>query len=965
MKVMITVAVWGQDYVQTFCNYSLASQLAPGNLPALASSATITYHVITTARDARIMRKNPIVQAAKEYCKFDWDLIEDNGYSTDSLPTGPEGVKYSFLSLLQNIAITRSLDHDALVFNYADFIWCDGSLKYSIDRLTQGEEAVLSFCIPVDKQKGVEELNRVRRASGSGSPALTVTPRHGADIAIRNMHREAKLRYWDDPAFTITPTYLFWPVDGEGLVARAYHHTVLALRVRPEEEAFREGIPGGSLDGYFTATLAKTGKYVHALTSDDAMVFSLYDTIVETHIGGPSRQVWDDYDRFASMRDCLRGIVTPGQRDFALVSIEIRRRYDSPDKWEEVKRESRQILEDLHARIAYDQEEYDRIRLNDVSLEEVAERWRTTSETTLARRKGVGQSLARSVSRLRSLAARVAAFGRASVVDEVRGLPGRVLARLRRLALARSRVRAEGHAVALENEPSISEVKELLCRNDTKALIDRIVPFVAEHQLVPTVTISRRAAAMSRIAHLTEQLLPSLRVPTETEPALAAAESVMRSLVKELPLWPEAHRFLARNLWFQSRFEEALAAFADADRAMADLARAAGDEPGRRVYLPRNCGHVIGLMGHIDAFVKHRLLTGDTRPYHLSVPLHEVVNTAFLDYWRDHLVVKTPTPARDNPRYEEAYCTVNWNWVMPDDAGGIVHVHKAIARIQRQWAARDGKPLLSLKSDHRARMRSILAKLGLSADDWYVCLHVRSAGFYDEDEHTAQHFRNSPIEDYYDLMRFIASRGGWVIRMGDHTTPPLDLGALGDARHKVVDWAHSGDRSAELDVALCAQCRLFVSSPSGLHTVARAFGRPACYVNYPIYAGFPWHPGEVLLPQRYYSYRSEKFLSLSDILGTKLVHADHQFMLERAGVTLVRNEPEDIVETVKEALDQARYQLPQRTGRSDALSASTAEQVCEEFDRLNRQHEVDISGTLSRFYAAKYANELCPPTSQT
>ena len=84
--------------------------------------------------------------------------------------------------------------------------------------------------------------------------------------------------------------------------------------------------------------------------------------------------------------------------------------------------------------------------------------------------------------------------------------------------------------------------------------------------------------------------------------------------------------------------------------------------------------------------------------------------------------------------------------------------------------------------------------------------------------------------------------------MGDASMPPIDLEKCGTSG-RVVDYAHSPDRSAELDVALCASCVLFVSSPSGLHTVAHAFGRPVCEVNYPIYNGFPWYSDDIFIPQ--------------------------------------------------------------------------------------------------------------------
>ena len=47
MRYDVFVTVWGQDFVKKFTEISLASQLTPGNIPALASESEIHYHIYT------------------------------------------------------------------------------------------------------------------------------------------------------------------------------------------------------------------------------------------------------------------------------------------------------------------------------------------------------------------------------------------------------------------------------------------------------------------------------------------------------------------------------------------------------------------------------------------------------------------------------------------------------------------------------------------------------------------------------------------------------------------------------------------------------------------------------------------------------------------------------------------------------------------------------------------------------
>ena len=108
---------------------------------------------------------------------------------------------------------------------------------------------------------------------------------------------------------------------------RAYHQTVLALRVRPEDPRYRGGIARGALDGYFTAALAENGRVAIAADSDRVLAFSLYETTVDTSLRrGESPE--------EAVRECLRELISPGQRRFAEVALLIKRDFTDPGAWE-------------------------------------------------------------------------------------------------------------------------------------------------------------------------------------------------------------------------------------------------------------------------------------------------------------------------------------------------------------------------------------------------------------------------------------------------------------------------------------------------------------------------------------------------------------------------------------------------------------------------------------------------------
>jgi putative glycosyltransferase (TIGR04372 family) len=406
-------------------------------------------------------------------------------------------------------------------------------------------------------------------------------------------------------------------------------------------------------------------------------------------------------------------------------------------------------------------------------------------------------------------------------------------------------------------------------------------------------------------------------------------------------------RSLARNLWFQGRVKDSLDQIDDSEKYRKYQLKKLGLENPKIALLPANCSHGIGLMGHLDSFIKYKILSGDDRSYCIDVRGSRIANKEFFNYWKAYVSEYFPDDSyAPKNRLIEELLTENWNWALPDVEKnreyGFLYTHRGMAKIQRRWHAEGRNPLLSISEEHSDILDEFKFSCGMKKDDWYVCLHVRSSGFYGEKDNASQDFRNSPIDDYYLAIEEVVKAGGWVVRMGDKSMPRLRKNFIG--REKVIDYAHSEERSAALDVAICASCDLFVTTSSGLHTVAHAFGRKVCCVNIPMYAGFPWHPNEIFAPKLFFSKEEKRILTMREVFSSNLVFADHQHLLLKANVELKNNSADEIAEAVKEAMRPSLYQ--------DSFGFGVEER--EKFQTMNQKYNRDISGQLSLYFAHKY-----------
>ncbi len=79
MKILLTTACWGEDYIATLVDYSAASLLAPGNLPHVQETDVVTWQIIAPEVDIERFQHSSVFPELKRLCRIDAVSFESLG----------------------------------------------------------------------------------------------------------------------------------------------------------------------------------------------------------------------------------------------------------------------------------------------------------------------------------------------------------------------------------------------------------------------------------------------------------------------------------------------------------------------------------------------------------------------------------------------------------------------------------------------------------------------------------------------------------------------------------------------------------------------------------------------------------------------------------------------------------------------------------------------------------------------
>ena len=237
LRILFSLVVWGDSYIENFLDLCLPSMLAEGNFSNLSNNRISKFEVRTTPEDKNRLLQNRTFQYLQQIITVEFvDL--DPSISGDKYFLLSQS-QYKSLQTARSKNTTWSEDeyvfhYDAIFFLYADFVWAKGSFQSALKRLAEGYEGVLTPVPPlvlesfqdliVAEKRQRNICSSERGKEGKGSPSakfglisdrefgyiIDVSPRELIHLGKPILHPMLRDNIIDYERHSGSPAYVLW-----------------------------------------------------------------------------------------------------------------------------------------------------------------------------------------------------------------------------------------------------------------------------------------------------------------------------------------------------------------------------------------------------------------------------------------------------------------------------------------------------------------------------------------------------------------------------------------------------------------------------------------------------------------------------------------------------------------------------------------------------------------------------------
>lgn len=271
LRVIYSLAVWGKRYIENFLNICLPSMLADGNLGNMPNNRHSLFLLYTQKEDMPLFETNAQYQRLREMIPLEIVPLEPQLFSN----------KYSVLNSTQSNTVQRSHGFDVVCFLYSDFLWARGGIRFSLQKIAEGYDGVVSPVPPLVMERFLDMLSArfsefVHFLKGrTGAFDISVSSRTLIKYAKSILHPMMRDNVVDYKVNTSSPAYVLWLGPGNDLLIRCFHAHPVALKVKSHTPEY--WVPfDQTLDEWFLPrAFPATDRLYFVRDSDELAIISL------------------------------------------------------------------------------------------------------------------------------------------------------------------------------------------------------------------------------------------------------------------------------------------------------------------------------------------------------------------------------------------------------------------------------------------------------------------------------------------------------------------------------------------------------------------------------------------------------------------------------------------------------------------------------------------------------------------
>ncbi len=201
--------------------------------------------------------------------------------------------------------------------------------------------------------------------------------------------------------------------------------------------------------------------------------------------------------------------------------------------------------------------------------------------------------------------------------------------------------------------------------------------------------------------------------------------------------------------------------------------------------------------------------------------------------------------------------------------------------------------------------RVLLKEMGIPEGAPFICLLVRDSAYLNtympSTDWSYHDSRDADINSYQLAASYLAEKGYYVVRMGKVVKDQFFTN-----NPKIIDYANSKLRTDFMDIYLSANCFFYLTTCSGLDSVARVFRKPLLVTNLVLQDFDIWHPWKIFILKKIEDVKNNRILTFEEMrklyFEMRRKKEIPQLMKNR-GLRYIDNTPEEIKDAVEEMLE--------------------------------------------------------------